>query len=316
MAIDPHSGLSKTGRSAYTTARSKGSTLGGEALFTVASGAVAALTGASRATIDRLAAEAGFAQAGAWQRLGWLLQSSRPLFKGWLLRKAGGIFDRWVREYRSGGFAFTVPPELTTLETRGEFLLHRYESVERRFTRKYIPADATVLELGGCLGVVACAVNRRLADPRRHVVFEPHPQIAAWLEANRDRNRCRFQIRRQVIGAGGPAAFYLRDPYVGGSSLLRPSGRRIAVESMTIAALESETGFSFDALIVDIEGGESAFFAENADLLGRARQVIVEFHPQIIGEEACEASRARLKAAGLSPVDRRGCVEAWARRGS
>lgn len=307
--------MSKTADGA-ATARRGAAIVAGEALFAVAARLIGAFTGASRATIDRLAAEAGLAEAEPWQRLVWLRQSARPIFKGWLLRRAGRVFDRWLREYRSGGLAFAVPPELTTLETRGEFLFGRYESVERRFARKYIPADATVLELGGCLGIVACAVNRRLADPRRHVVFEPHPRIAACLAANRDRNRCRFQIRQEIIGAGGPVAFYLRDPYVGGSSLLRPSGRSIEVGTTTIADVERETGLGFNALIVDIEGGEADLFAENADLLARTRVVIVEFHPQIVGEAACATSRARLQNAGLSRVNRRGCVEAWARPGS
>ena len=218
-----------------------------------------------------------------------------------------------MHEYRSGDLAFVVPPELTTPETRGEFLLGRYESVERRFARKHIPADASVLELGGCLGIVACEVNRRLADPQRHVVFEPHPGIAAYLEANRDRNRCRFAIRRQIVAPSGPAAFYLCDPYVGGSSLLRPVDRKIAVPTVTVAELERDTGLRFDALVVDIEGAEHAFFAENAALVGRARVVLVEFHPQIIGEESCEESRLRLRAAGLQPCDRQGSVEAWSR---
>jgi FkbM family methyltransferase len=276
-------------------------------------GSLARLTGAGRPTIERLMAEAGLREGDAWQRLRWLVRSAGSLLNGWLRRAAGRAFDRWVGEYRCSGLAFHIPPDLTTLETRAEFLFHRYENVERRFAGKYVPSEATVLELGGCLGVVACLINRRLADPRRHVVFEPHPRIADHLAANRDRNRCRFQIRRQIVAAGGPAAFYLRDPFVGGSSLLRPGDRKIEVPTVTVADLERDTGLRFDTLVVDIEGAEHAFFAENAELLGRARVVLVEFHEQIIGEAACEESRNRLRAAGLQRRDRQGSVEAWSR---
>ena len=287
----------------------------GTMLVGAATSSLAVLTGTSRPTIDRLMAEAGLRDVDSRQRLHWLLQTARKLFGGWLRRAAGRVFDRYVREYRCGGLVFHIPQDLTTLETRAEFLVNRYESVERRFARKYVPRDATVIELGGCLGVVACLVNRRLADPRRHVVFEPHPEIARYLEANRERNDCRFQIRRQIVAEANPAAFYLRDPYIGGSSMHRPSGRRIEVPTVTIAKLEQETGLHFDTLVIDIEGAEHAFFAENGDLLGRARVVIVEFHPQIIGEVACEESRDRLEAAGLRQRNRVRSVEAWSRPG-
>ena len=284
-----------------------------EMLVGATAGSLAVLTRANRATVDRLLAEAGLHDSDPWQRLVWLWRAGGGLLAGRLRRAAGRVFDRWVGVFRYGRLVFAVPPELTTLETRGDFLFGRYENVERRFARRYVEPDAAVLELGGCLGIVACVINQRLADPRRHVVLEPHPAIAGYLEANRKRNSCRFQIRRQVVARGDTAAFYLRDPYVGGSSMLRIEGRRIDVPSITIDRLEQETGLAFDTLVVDIEGGEAAFFAENDALLCRVRLVIVEFHPQIIGAPACEQGRDQLRAAGL--ILRRRCrsVEAWSR---
>jgi FkbM family methyltransferase len=285
----------------------------GAVLVGVVSTVLGFATGASRVTIDRLAAEAGLPASEPWRRLTWLLRSARRLIAGWVRRAAGRAFDRRGGLGSCDGLVFAVPHELTTLETRGEFFLRRYEAVERRFARRYVTPDATVLELGGCLGVVACVVNRRLADCRRHIVFEPHPAIAGYLEQNRERNGCSFAVRRQIVAAQGPAVFYLRDPFVGGSSLLRPDGRGIAVPTVTIPELEVETGLSFDTLIVDIEGGEHGFFAENTQLLSRARLVIVEFHPQIIGEAACAESRDRLRAAGLTPRAVCRSVETWTR---
>ncbi len=226
---------------------------------------------------------------------------------------AGRLFDRWVGEYRCQGLRFHIPRELTTLETRGEFLCNSYKAPERTLTRKYIAADAAVLELGGCLGIVACLVNRRLADPRRHVVFEAHPLIVPYLDANRMRNGCEFQVRQQIIAKAPAAAFYLRDPFIGGSSLLRPNDRQITVATTNVAEVESATGLRFDTLVVDIEGGEHAFFVDNPDLLGRVRLVIAELHPQIIGEAACEEIRGLFATAGLTRLDRRGSVEAWSR---
>jgi FkbM family methyltransferase len=244
-----------------------------------------------------------------------LARGAERAIAGRLLRAGGRLFDRYVREYRHRGLRFEIPRELSTPEFRARFLLHRYEVPERVLTRKHIARDATVLELGGCLGVVSCMVNRRLADPRRHVVFEPHPLIVPYLEANRARNCCGFQVRQQIIARAPTASFYRRDPSIAGSSTVRIGRLKIEVPTTTVERVEQETGFAFDSLVIDIEGGEHQFFAENTSLAERLRIAIVEFHPQIIGNAACAEIRDWLAAAGLSLRDRRGRVEAWLRRG-
>jgi len=232
-----------------------------------------------------------------------------------VLLVGGGLFDRHVREYRHKGLHFEIPRELSTPEFRARFLLHRYEVPEQVLTRKYIAPDATVLELGGCLGVISCLMNRRLSDPRRHVVFEPHPLIIPYLEANRRRNCCEFEVRQQIISRAPTATFYRRDPSIGGSSTVRVGRLALEVPTTTVERVEHETGFTFDSLVIDIEGGEHKFFTENVALVERLRVVVAEFHPLIIGNAVCAEIRDRLRTAGLSPRDRRGRVEAWLRRG-
>ncbi|MGH7031677.1 MAG: FkbM family methyltransferase [Stellaceae bacterium] len=242
-----------------------------------------------------------------------LARDAKRAITGRLLRVGGRVFDRYVREYRYRGLRFEIPRELSTPEFRARFLLHRYEVPERVLTRKYIPPDATVLELGGCLGVISCQVNRRLADPRRHIVLEAHPLIVPYLEANRARNGCAFQIRQQIISHAPTATFYRREPSIAGSSTVRIGRLKIEVPTTTVERVEHETGLAFDALVSDIEGGEHKFFAENLAFLARLRVIVVELHPQIVGNAACAEIRERLAAAGLSLRDRRGHVEAWLR---
>lgn len=229
------------------------------------------------------------------------------------LRAGGALFDRYVREYRHRGLRFEIPRELSTPEFRARFLFHRYEVHEQALAKRHIGSDATVLELGGCLGVVSCVVNRRLSDPRRHVVFEAHPLIVPFLEANRARNGCQFQVRQQIISHAPKARFYRRDPSIAGSSTVRIGRLAIDVPTATIEQIEQESGFRFDSLVIDIEGGEREFFAENMDFVARLRVVIVELHPHIIGHAACDTIRDSFVAAGLVLAERRGHVEAWLR---
>lgn len=275
--------------------------------------AIAGVFGKSRQDLLNVIADAGLQDASVTRRVGWMLRGIQGLLAGAVERRAGRLFDQYVGEYWYRGLRFAVPPELTTLEERGRFLLRRYERPECRLSRKFIPRDATVLELGGCLGVVACMVNRRLADPRRHVVLEPHPLILPLLEANRSRNGCDFTVRQQIIANTNGVTFYLRDPYIAGSSTMRTSDRHVVVPTTTIGKLESETGLSFDTLLVDIEGGEHALFIENESLLGRVRAVIVEMHPHIIGDECCAEIRRLFRNAGLTYRQKAGSVEVWIR---
>ena len=85
---------------------------------------------------------------------------------------AGCYFDIRGGMYLTDGLTFEVPREHTTRQMRGRFAVDTYERPERTLVSKYLPPRATVLELGGCIGVVSCTVNRMLDRPDKHVVVE------------------------------------------------------------------------------------------------------------------------------------------------
>ncbi|WP_165585316.1 FkbM family methyltransferase [Roseococcus sp. SYP-B2431] len=231
-------------------------------------------------------------------------------------RISGALFDWLGGEYATGGQRFGVPGELTTRCFRGRFPLGLYELPERLLLWRYLRRGATVLELGGCLGVVSCLVNTRLRDPRRHVVVEANPALLPWLEANRARNRARFEIEDGVIGRReGERAFWAGEAIVSGSASFRHAGTQpVPVRGRRLEELEARHGLSFDTLLLDIEGGEAEFLRDHPALLARARLVVVEFHPMFIGEAACAEGRAALATAGLVRRARIGLAEAWTRR--
>jgi FkbM family methyltransferase len=230
-------------------------------------------------------------------------------------RVSGAFFDWAGGEYRTGGQRFRIPRDLTSQGFRGRFPLGLYELPERLLLWRYLRRGATVLELGGCLGVVSCLVNARLRDPRRHVVVEANPALLPWLETNRARNRAQFKIVGGVVGRGGDERlFWAGGAIVSGSiSLERDGTEPVRVRQQELEALETGYGLSFNTLLLDIEGGEAEFLRDHPDLLARARLVVVEFHPAFIGEAACAEGRATLEAAGLVRRGRVGHAEAWTR---
>jgi FkbM family methyltransferase len=230
-----------------------------------------------------------------------------------VLRVFGRISDKTQRRYARHGIVCDVPSELTTLELRGRLFLGLYERPEIALLRRYIDPSATVLELGGCLGVVACSINRRLRHAGRHIVLEAHPALCEYLARNRDRNGCGFGIRNAVISNRDTIDFYIRDPFIAGGSTVRMGSRKIAVPTTSVAAIERDHDLRFDTLFVDIEGGEQNLFRENPGFIDRLRCVIIEFHPKIIGRAACEAIKADFRAAGLLQRRAIGNAEAWQR---
>lgn len=226
-----------------------------------------------------------------------------------LEQASGWLFDRLGGEYRLRGMRFIVLRELTRQGFRGRFLLGLYEMPERLLLH-HLPTDSTLLDLGGCLGVLSCLANRRLRNPAGHVVVEANPALIPVLTANRDRNGARFTVVHGM--AGGDGRFWPGGNIVAGSGH-RPRGEAVSVPVLDPGAIEAERGLRFDAYIMDIEGGEADFIAAEEARLARARFVLLELHPDFIGAEACEGVRRRLSAAGLVRRGRVLNAEAWLR---
>lgn len=232
--------------------------------------------------------------------------------QSWRDYRDGWLFDLFEREYRTEGLEFEVPRNHTRLRDRARFRTDTHESHERRLIKEYLPADGSVLELGACLGVVSCVVNRLLVDRTRHVAVEPNRELIPVLTRNRDRNAASFHIVQALVSSHSKGAFYVADcPTT--SSADKASGRMVQVPVVTVPQLEATHGLRFDTLVMDIQGGERAFFLENPEVLERCRCVILEQHPHIIGPEGAEEVRARLRTGGLHRIATSGLVEAWRR---
>lgn len=223
---------------------------------------------------------------------------------------AGLYFDVFQRTYRTEGMAFSVPREQTTISLRGKFAVDTYELPERILVKRYLPRDATVLELGGCIGVLSCVINSRLDRPDTHVVVEANPNLVPILEHNRDSNRAKFCIENCVVSRDASAKIAIARNM--DSSTVGHEG--VAVPTMALEELEAKHGLTFDAIVMDIEGGEASFIAENADKLRRVRFLMVEFHPSLIGEGAVAHLRGLLAGAGLKKTDAMLATEVYTRR--
>lgn len=224
----------------------------------------------------------------------------------------GLLFDLKGGLYNTEGMNFRIAAAQFPRSYRSRLYFDIYEAPERALAHKWIHPDSSVLELGGCVGVVSCVVNKLLDQPKNHVVVEANPSLIDILRGNRDANGCSFQIENRIVSRGPDAEFYIGN-IMTANSKDSGVGTPIRVKADTLEALEDRHAVKFDTVILDIEGGEFDFFTENAARLADMRLIILELHRGILTAEQVEQCYDILKRAGLKQVDVREQTEVWAR---
>jgi FkbM family methyltransferase len=194
--------------------------------------------------------------------------------------------------------------ELPNTQMKLELLTGTYERPERNAVRRYLRPEWPVVELGGCFGVVACITNKRLRDPRAHVVIEASPLVIPFLCSNRDRNHCSFKIVNRALAYAMDTVTFSPEIDFWGNAL-RPTGRQptVTVPATQLRQVLEEEGFDRFALICDIEGHEYELVTQEPDALARAELIILEVHPHFIGEDKVQRLLSRLAALGFKIID-------------
>ena len=191
----------------------------------------------------------------------------------------GGIyFSLFKKTYKVDGLEFIIPFELTNFKFRGRFVFDTYEKHERTYLKPYLNRDATVLELGACIGVVSCLTNQLLENRTNHVVVEANPILIEWLEKNKNHNASKFGIENCMVANQKEVDFYIHPLIVGGSSV-RTTDKKVKIPGKTIQEIEHQYQLQFDTLIMDIEGGELEILRNERGRIGQFRQIFMEVHP-------------------------------------
>jgi FkbM family methyltransferase len=193
-------------------------------------------------------------------------------------------------------------------------LCGQYEAFERSAVQRYIDPNLPVIELGGCIGVVACVTNRLLQAPTQHLVVEANPAAITILEESRSRNGCGFRVVCAAVAYGREKVTFraARDLWTS-SMLVRHRGDDVTVPALTLSALIEDAGFGRLNLICDIEGAEVEIVEQDADALRKVAVFILETHPQVVGDEAAARTVEAIRALGFQVVERSGPVVVFAR---
>ena len=152
-----------------------------------------------------------------------------------------------------------------------------FEKEEQVLVRKYLPKDATVLELGARYGTVSCVISEILNDPTRHVAVEPDVSVIESLEKNRDANGGKFYIYNGVVSKFGYNINFI-DPkmeYAEYGTYTKKTDNP-TINNISLKQIQEKYNMTFDYLIADCEGFLYDFIEENEWFLEQINGIIYE----------------------------------------
>ncbi|MDP0496600.1 MAG: FkbM family methyltransferase [Verrucomicrobiota bacterium JB024] len=223
---------------------------------------------------------------------------------------AGLYFMLCKRRYRADFGTFRIPRRWSRPHFHARFLNDGYETEERALVARHLGPGDHVLELGACVGVVSTLTARRIQGGR-HCVIEANPYLIPTLTENRDHNDAHFQIVAGAVTEEPSLTFYLNRNIVGGSAE-RKTGRASRVAGYPLDFVCGRFG-PFNTLIMDIEGGESAFIRGYREQLRAFSKLVIEFHPGILGAEEVSVLAGILEELGFRRRESIGDVDFWAK---
>ena len=189
-----------------------------------------------------------------------------------------------------------------------ELVRKEYEKFERQAALQYVWPAAPVVELGACMGIVACITNRVLTGARSHVVIEANPLVIPLIEKNRSANRCDFEVLNAAIAYGASTVTFTPSQEFWGNSLRENSSAESGVDPVTVPTVRlgdivRERNMDSFTLICDIEGHEYELVQHEADVLARAETIILETHARMIGEAKNTELLGKLDELGFRKID-------------
>jgi FkbM family methyltransferase len=181
--------------------------------------------------------------------------------------------------YCYNGYEFRADPEMGQRLKNGT-----YEKDEIYILNKLDIKDCTVLEVGGCLGVLSTIINKKLNNPQNHVVIDANPELIDTITYNKLHNNCKFKIDNCIISKNGShTMFTCYDKAVAGSAHRRDNWeknpRKYEIKNKTLDDYDQK----FDVMVIDIEGGELQFLYENCEYIKKnIKYVMLEIHEHMM----------------------------------
>ena len=241
-----------------------------------------------------------------------LLWPARLWFTNFPIHRGKGLLFRHVilpaLPPEPASFAYRLPHgetiDLSYREDLGTLVLFHggYEDREIAELCKYIAPGGTAFDVGANIGLSALEFSRTIGADGKVIAFEPHPDTAARLRANLDRNEAgNVEIVQTAVGAApGTITFNESSDATLSSATVIPRNlvRSFDVPVTTVDLAWADKGKPVVSVLkIDVEGGELA-------VLQGATQLLARDHPAILleawGAEQLDPIHALLDSAGYA----------------
>jgi len=159
------------------------------------------------------------------------------------------------------------------------------EAESRYMAVKWIPKNATVLEVGARYGSVSCAISRVLEQSGKLVSVDADDSVWEYLERNRANFKCNFHIAKGLLGKRdgrikknhyGTVAFTEDMHNDAGDTI--PGDAGLIVPHFTVADLENKHSLKFNVANFDCEGCLPHVLKDFPELVKQLKLLIIEVH--------------------------------------
>lgn len=189
-----------------------------------------------------------------------------------------------------------VPRSVSTAIIKGT-----YEAPEMLLVKAAVRPGDRVVEIGTGVGIVSLLCNR-IAGEGNVISYEANASLGPIIHENFRLNKLTPKlVLKAVTIDGAPIEFFHNDNIISSSIHDRglPAEKRM-IDSIAIDDAISEN--NANVLVVDIEGGEVDLLP-GAHLTG-VRELIIELHPHIVGEQSINILIASLIDRGFEEKSR------------
>ncbi len=201
-----------------------------------------------------------------------------------------------------------------------------YEDQERRLLSDMLEPGDVVIEMGGSIGVLTAIIAEKVGKSGFVISVEASVKLTdyskTWLESGNN--------VRVVVGFGFPV-WELKEPveiqkfeedwgsmsgrvtFQTGSLAKRDTSNEGKQPLFDLRALARFSERPPTALVADIEGSESVIADQRPEFPRSLRNVLIELHPEIYGEETQKKIIRRIEEDGFRQLAREGNVFRFAR---
>jgi FkbM family methyltransferase len=163
------------------------------------------------------------------------------------------------------------------VNSRGEPVDVNFEKEEQMLVRKYLPRNASVLELGARYGTVSCVIGEVLDDPTRHVAVDPDSSIISALEQNRAANRGNFHIYNGVVSEKAYNINFIDPAFPNAEyGTYTKQSTDSTLNNISLKDLQTKYNLRIDYIVADCEGFLCDFIKENEWVLDQLTGIIYE----------------------------------------